>query len=137
MEILGTGIFDNDESRYLLNCFDNRGELHGIMWFLSPVLSHREDIIHANEANRVLVICEAIARMQGNFGEEKNDQTEILDRLVAKYSYEVSPRMAAMALSAIEFILTEPSEILNAWSTAEDLAAWKNNVENLKKRIRT
>jgi len=134
----GTGIFDNDQSCKWVGLLDCIGDLDDIVYDLGSVLSNTTSpTIPATAAHKALVACEAIARMQGNLGEVMNAQTEILDRLVAKSSRDVPPRLATMAVAAIEFILSEPSEILNEWSTAEDLAAWKNNVEKLKARIRT
>lgn len=132
---MGHGIFDNDESCKWVGLLDRCGDLNDVSYYLGEIFSHSESIISSSKANKALVVCEAIARLLGNFGEEMSAQTEILDRLVAKSNLVLTPRIVIMAVAAIEVILTEPSEILNVWSTAEDLALWKNNVETLRTRI--
>lgn len=131
----GTGIFDNDTACDWAYTLEESDDLSVVEESLEKVISAGSEYLEAPDAEEALAAAEVIARLQGNCG-DRNAYTETIDKWVSGRELKVSPELARKALSAIERVLTEPSEILELWNESEELDAWKASVSNLSSRIR-
>lgn len=100
----------------------------------SKIITVGEDYLDAPDAVEGLVAAEAVARLQGNFG-EKNAYTEHVDAWAAKIKIKPNKSICENAHAIIDRILCEPSELLELWEETDDFDAWKESVLNLKSRI--
>jgi len=131
----GTGIFDNDTACDWAYTLEESDDLSVVEESLEKVISAGSEYLEAPDAEEALAAAEVIARLQGNYG-DRNAYTETIDKWVSERELKVSPELARKALSAIERVLTEPSEILELWNESEEFDAWKASISNLSSRIR-
>lgn len=131
----GTGIFDNDTACDWAYTLEESDDLSVVEESLEKVISVGSEYLEAPDAEEALAAAEVIARLQGNYG-DRNAYTETIDKWVSERELKVSPELARKALSAIERVLTEPSEILELWNESEEFDAWKASISNLSSRIR-
>jgi Domain of unknown function (DUF4259) len=103
---------------------------------LDAVLSQGEEYIDASNASEALAAIEAIARLQGNWG-ERNAYSEPVDKWVEKTKFQPSARLAQKAHRVIERIVAEDSELKELWEESDDYEAWLAFVAELKSRVDT
>jgi hypothetical protein len=131
----GTGIFDNDTACDWAYTLEESDDLSVVEEALEKVMSAGAEYLEAPDAEEALAAAEVIARLQGNYG-DRNAYTEIIDKWVLEKEMMVPPALIRKALSAIERVQTEPSEIVELWKDSEDFDAWKAGISNLNSRIR-
>jgi hypothetical protein len=100
---------------------------------LDAVVEVGDEDLDSDEACRALAACEVIARLKGNWG-KRDAYTERVDKWVEAHPQTPPPDLVTLALSAIDRIRTEPSELLELWeeSSAEK---WQASVDDLRRRV--
>ena len=103
---------------------------------LDTVINTREEYLEAPESWQAIAAAGVLARLQGRFG-ICNAYTESVDEWVAAHPQTVPAALALKAHTALDRILTRPSELLELWEESEHLESWKGTVTELKSRIQT
>jgi len=127
-------IFGNDTACDWAYDLEVTDDLSFVEETIEVVLDNGDDYLDSCEAEEALAAAEVIARLQGNFG-YRNAHTETVDKWVERINIKPSPELAGKTLEAIDRILTEPSELMELWQESEHFETWKNNVEDLRRRI--
>ena len=102
---------------------------------LEEALSADEDCLNARVADRAIAAADTVARLRGHFF-EKNAYTKSLDAWVEKQTAPVPQELVALALSSIDRILTEPSELVDLWEESGEAESWKIQIEGLRERLK-
>jgi hypothetical protein len=102
---------------------------------IQKVLDFGDDYIEAPDAEEAIAAIDTIARLKGRFY-IKNAYTESVDNWVASHPLIPTTSLIEKANKALDRILSEPSEILELWGEGEDFEAWRNQIEDLKNRIK-
>ena len=126
--------FGNDDACDWAFGLENANDLSLVESTLDTVLSHGTEYVEAPEASEALAAIEAIARLQGNWG-ERNAYTEPVDEWVEKTKLQPSAALTKKAHLVIERILAENSELKELWQESEEYEAWQAFVAELKSRV--
>lgn len=127
-------VFGNDDACDWAFGLENANDLSLVESTLDTVLSHGTEYVEAPEASEALAAIEAIARLQGNWG-ERNAYTEPVDVWVEKTKLQPSAALAKKAHLVIERILAENSELKELWQESDEYEAWQGFVVELKSRV--
>lgn len=130
----GTGIFDNDTACDWAYELEEVEDLSLIEQTLDRVLDTGSEYLEAPEAEEALAAADVIARLQGNWG-TRNSYTEEVDTWVERTKLIPSTELVAKAISAIERIISPPSELLELWEESPNGPAWKQEVKKLESRL--
>jgi hypothetical protein len=130
----GVTAFDNDVACDWAYSLEDARDLAPVQEAVANVLDAGESYLDADAACTALAACEVVARLTGNFG-QRNAYTEVVDRWVAAHPGTVPRALAESAASAIDRVLTKPSELLDLWDEDRSGAEWHAAVENLKDRV--
>ncbi len=103
---------------------------------LAQLLEVGEDYLEVDPATEALAACEVIARLRGSEG-DKTPFSEAADRWVESHAALKESAPIDAALSAIDRILTPPSELLELWTDSDDFESWRTSVLELRERLRT
>lgn len=101
---------------------------------LDTVLAVGEEYLEEPKSSQAIAAAEVIARLLGNFG-TRDSYSELVDRWVTKVKLAPSPALILKAQVAIDRILREPSELLEAWNDGDEDSMWVDAVKELKARI--
>ena len=126
--------FGNDDACDWAYGLENVNDLSLLESTLDTLLSHGTEYVEAPEASEALAAIEAIARLQGNWG-ERNAYTEPVDEWVEKTKLQPSAALTKKAHLVIERILAENSELKELWQESEEYEAWQAFVAELKSRV--
>jgi hypothetical protein len=127
-------VFGNDDACDWAFELENSNDLSLIESTIDTVLSHGAEYVEAPEASEALAAIDAIARLQGNWG-ERNAYTEPVDKWVEKTKLVPSAALAQKAHLVIERILAEDSELKELWQESEEYEVWQAFVTELKRRV--
>jgi len=130
----GHGVFDNDTACDWAYDLKERDDLSYVEETLDKVLAVGNDYLESPDAEEALAAAEVIARLQGNWG-ARDSYTESMDTWVESVGLRPSRELARKAQSAIDRVLTAPSELLELWGEGKDLELWKQTLADLKSRI--
>jgi hypothetical protein len=130
----GTGIFDNDTACDWAYELEGAEGLSFIEQTLDRVLDTGSEYLEADEAEEALAAADVIARLQGNWG-TRNAYTEEVDTWVERTKLIPSTDLVAKAVSAIERIISPPSELLELWEESSNGSAWKQELKKLESRL--
>jgi hypothetical protein len=125
--------FDNDTACDWILELESTSDLSCVRQALDAVVEVGDEDLDSDEACRALAACEVIARLKGNWG-KRDAYTERVDKWVEAHPQTPPPDLVTLALSAIDRIRTEPSELLELWeeSSAEK---WQASVDDLRRRV--
>ena len=101
---------------------------------LDTVLTKGAKYLESTEACEALVAIEAIARLQGNWG-DRDSYSEPVDSWVEKLGIVPSKALAEKAQRVIERILADESELKELWEDSDEFDAWQSSVKNLADRV--
>ena len=130
----GVGTFENDDACDYAAEIANSSNLSKIEATLDQVLKTGDSYLEAPEASEALAAADIVARLKGNFG-KRDAYTEIIDAWVSGIKLTPSNDLVEKARRAVDRVLTEPSELLELWSEAEELGAWKSAVNEVLARL--
>jgi hypothetical protein len=131
----GHGTFDNDTACDWGYGLEEQRDLSLVRETLERVLEHKEEYLDSDPGCEALAACEIIARLKGNWG-ERDPYTEPVDEWVESHAITPPPGLVEAAVSAIDRILTPPSELLELWGESSEGAEWRKSVEDLRARVR-
>lgn len=133
----GHGTFDNDTACDWSYGLEECEDLTLVRETLSRVLAHAEEYLDSEVACEALAACEVVARLKGNWG-ERDAYTETADEWVKSHPITPPVELVDQAVSAIDRILTPPSELLSleVWVDPSNQAEWRKSVEDLRARVR-
>jgi hypothetical protein len=129
------GILDNEVACQLAVELENSDDLALIEDTFKRVLTIEDTWLDEADCEAGLAAAEVIARIQGNYG-ERNPCTTFIDNWIARNNIEVSSRLAKMAVSVVNRILSERSSLIATWEVIGLFDDWKRDIENLRSRIR-
>ncbi|MDP3585788.1 MAG: DUF4259 domain-containing protein [Thiobacillus sp.] len=127
-------VFGNDDACDWAFGLEDANDLSLVESTLETVLSQGTEYVEAPEASEALAAIEAIARLQGNWG-ERNPYTEPVDEWVEKTKLQPSAALAKKAHLVIERILAENSELKELWQESDEFETWLAFVAELKSRV--
>jgi len=128
--------FDNDHACDFAQDIEESADLSLVERSIENVLAVGKNEVDAPDAEKALVAAEVIARLQGRFG-ARNAYTEGIDAWVLAKKFRPSPSLVAMAVVAIDRILTPPSELLDLWTDSGGPEEWKECVAALRSRVKS
>lgn len=131
----GYGVFDNDTACDWTYELESCRDLSVVDGALEKILSRGPELVDSSDAKEALAAAEVIARLRGHWG-VSNSYTETADTWVKRMS-RLGPaeELAKKAVLAIDRILAEPSEILEAWSDSRLLEKWRDGILELRARL--
>jgi len=130
----GTGIFDNDTAADFGHTIADGGGIRAIEDALDTVLASGGEYLEASAAEEALAAADAIARMKGK-GAGPNAYSEALDAWIQTNRPSASDALLTKAHSAVERVLSEPSELVEVWQESDEFPAWKSSVETLLRQL--
>jgi len=133
MSAWGVGNFDNDTALDWIYELEETDDLSLVKNTIEKVLS--EKYIDSDMGAEALVAIEVLARLKGNFGKE-DPYSEDIDQWVKTHAIEVDSKTIDKALQAIDLIVSKKSELYELWEETDDFNAWKEEINNLKIRLR-
>jgi hypothetical protein len=89
------------------------------------------EYLEADLASNALAAAEVVAACGGHPSPEL---PEGLLKWVEHHSSNISPRLSALAIQAIERVQTD-SELAELWAESEEFEKWKSDLNNLKTRL--
>jgi hypothetical protein len=101
---------------------------------LDKIVDNGPEYLEAPEASEAIAAAEVVARLQGRFG-VKNAYTTEVDDWVSSNPLTVPKPLAQKAHSALDRILTQPSELLELWEESDSFQLWRDAVTDVKARI--
>ena len=127
------GNFDNDTACDWTYELENCTDLSVIKKALDAVFE--DEYIDADVASEALAAIDTIARLKGSYGVQ-NAYTETVDEWVKKNQLDVPGDMLSQSLKALEAITSEVSELYELWDESGSMAAWEQEVSDLKSRLK-
>ena len=101
---------------------------------LQKVLDAGDEDLDMDAASEAIAAAEVIARARGRFG-VRDAYSQAIDDWVEKVRPVPSPALLAKAGTALNRVVSEPSELLELWQESEDAEAWLSAVAQLRERI--
>lgn len=129
----GKRALDNDTACDWAADFAEGDDVSPVREALARVLEVGDEDLDSDVACKALAACEVVARLKGGWG-VRNAYTQNMDSWVESHqglSREVPP---AVAIAAIDRILSPPSELLELWDEC-DASEWRESVLDLRARI--
>lgn len=129
----GKGALDNDTACDWAADFAEGDDVSPVREALARVVEVGDEDLDSDVACKALAACEVVARLKGGWG-VRNAYTRNMDSWVESHqglSGEVPP---AVAIAAIDRILSPPSELLELWEEV-DASEWRESVLDLRARI--
>jgi hypothetical protein len=127
--------FGNDDACDWAYGLDEVDDLSLVAEALDAVFSSTGGYLEAGTASEALAAIEAIARLQGHWG-ERTGYSENVDAWVEKTRLEVPDDLAQKAHQAIDRILADSSELKELWLETDEYDEWVASVEDLRGRVR-
>jgi hypothetical protein len=126
--------FGNDTACDWAYGLEKTSDLSLVRETIQKVADTGEEYLEGSDAEEAIAAVEVIARLKGNFGEQ-NSYTENTDTWVKAHPQEPPPDLVTLAAQVLDRILSPPSELLELWQEADNFAAWKSSVLDLKNRV--
>lgn len=101
---------------------------------ISEVLKVGDEYLEASTAAEGIAAAEAVARLQGHFG-VRDAYSEPLDVWVAQVGIRPDADLIARTLTALERIVSRPSELLSLWQEGGEADNWLGEVAELRARV--
>jgi len=128
----GLNTFDDDDARDWLYDLEERG-VEAIDQALGEIVEIN-DYIETDVGSRALAACEVVAALAGKPSEGLTD--EVLAWVESQAEFDVT-RFRDTALSAIDDILGDRSELKDRWEDSDGFEPWKARVLDLQSRLAT
>ena len=125
--------FDNDTACDWAYELENSEDLSYVQQTLNAVLEVADEYLDSDIACEALAASEVLARLKGNWG-KRNSYTETVDKWVEAHAQSPPQNLVEVALSVIDRIRKEPSELLELWEEG-DGTEWHAAVDNLRDRV--
>lgn len=129
----GASAFDNDTANDWAYGLEKVADLSVVETAVDEVINIGDDYLDADYACELLAACEVMARLRGRPG-YLNAYTEKIDAWVSAHPQPVPPELIDKASTAIDRILTEPSELMELWGEGDD-TEWREAVDDLRRRL--
>lgn len=125
--------FDNDTANDWAYELEESDDFALVESALTEVEELGDEYVDQDVACNALAACEVLARLRGNHG-YKNAYTEKVDAWVTAHPSTPPPALLKRALSAIDRILGDESELRELWdeSGGDD---WRKAMEDLRRRV--
>ena len=130
----GPGVFENDTACDFALAVADSGGLPALAQALDRVVSSESDYLEAPDAEEGLAAAEIVARLKGGPGQQ-TAYTASIDAWIEGLQTAASDELVEKAKRSIVRILTEPSELLELWTTSDNFNGWKHSVEEVSKRL--
>ena len=127
--------FDNDMAADWADGLESATDLSYVREALDEVLEIGDEYLESDGACIALAACEVLARLKGNWG-KRDAYTEMVDKWVESHSQTPPVDLIQAALSVIDRVRTQPSELLELWEEG-DATEWHAAVDDLRKRVDT
>ncbi len=92
------------------------------------------DYLDQEIACNALAACEVLARLKGNHG-YKDSYTQIVDQWVATHPIKPLPSLIKRALTVIDRVLGNNSELAEVYDDPAIASAWRDAVADLRVRV--
>lgn len=125
--------FGNDTACDWIGTFLDDPGLPAVKSAIETVLD-ADGYLDSDDAYECLAACEVIARMQGKWGVQ-DSYSKALDKWIAKNPTTVPDDLKSAAITAIERIIGEDSELLELWDGDGRNEAWHRAIDDLRERI--
>jgi hypothetical protein len=125
--------FDNDTANDWAYGLEESGDLALIESALADLEERGDEYVDQDVACNALAACEVLARLRGNHG-YRNAYTKKVDAWVTVHPLTPPPALLRRALSAIDRILRDESELRQLWDDAggDD---WRKAMDDLRRRV--
>lgn len=127
--------FDNDTACDWAYDLEGTADLSYVRDAIGAVLEVGNEYLDSDEACMALAACEVLARLKGHWG-KRDSYTETVDKWVQAHPQTPPADLIDAAVSAIDRIRTQPSELLELWEEGA-AADWHASVDDLRKRVET
>lgn len=128
----GFDTFDDDDARDWVYDLEERG-VEAIDQALGEIVEI-DDYIDTDVGSRALAACEVVAALAEKPSEGLTD--EVLAWVESQAEIDVT-RFRDTALSAIDYILGDRSELKDRWADSDGFEPWKARVLDLQSRLAT
>lgn len=129
----GSDTFENDTACDWSAALEESDSLSAIEEAMAAIEGVGGKYLDADLACEALAACDAIARLLGHYG-QKDAYTEGLDQWIQAHPLLPTPELVGRALSTLDRIVGEKSELAELWDENPD-EAWRASVERLRKRL--
>jgi hypothetical protein len=126
--------FGNDTAGDWALDLEDCEDLSFIRETIRKVIDVEDHYLDAPDAEAAIAAIDTLARLRGH-ADVKDAHTEPVDLWVEAHPINPPGKLIDLAVTALERILTEPSELLEVWGESKDFESWKNQVEGLKQRL--
>jgi hypothetical protein len=130
----GIGPFDNDDASDFAGDVAEKNDLSVIEAALDKVLNAGANNLGTPESVEAIAGAEILAMLLDHPSESTEYPQEI-DEWTSASKHVPSDALAAKARNAMDRVLAAPSELLDLWTEADELADWKSSVEDIKSRL--
>jgi hypothetical protein len=130
----GVDTFDNDVACDWAFGLGKTRDLALVRRAFQAVLETGVKPLDADLACEALAACEVIARLKGHWG-IRNAYTEPVDSWVVAHPTTPTSDLLLAAASAIDRILSQPSELVDLWNETADGEQWRAAVAGLRARV--
>jgi len=129
----GAGPFENDDARDFVYSVDKSRDL-GVLEASFEAALNAGVYLEAPQGAEVIASAEILAIVLGRAGEKVRYPDEIIT-WAAKTKTAPSPALVAKALSALDAVLGESSELRELWQDSDEFDTWKSGVDDVKRRL--
>lgn len=127
--------FGNDTALDWAFSLEEVDDLSLIEETIQKVLDTGDEYLEATVAEEAIVAADTVARLKGKFY-TRDAATQPIDGWVTKHRLKPSPELVKSCLTALDRILTDPSELKDLWSEGDDFEEWRSQILALKIRLR-
>lgn len=126
-------IFGNDNSCDWTYDLEETSDISLISSSIEKIYAS-DDYIESYFGDECLAAIDTITRLRGHF-HQKDAYTESVDNWVLKNRLVIPEELIKKSFGAIQKIYSEKSELFELWSEGGISEEWKEEIENLKKRL--
>jgi hypothetical protein len=130
----GVNTFDNDVACDWAYGLENARDLALVRGALQAILQSGTGPLDADLACEGLAACEVIARLKGQWG-VRDAYTEEIDAWVVAHPTAPPPDLVPAATTAIDRVLSQPSELVGLWDETAEGEQWRAAVADLRARV--
>lgn len=130
----GVETFDNDTACDWTYGLEDSHDLALVTSALQAAIDSGSEPLDADCACEALAACEVVARLKGQWG-TRNAYTETVDAWVTAHPSAATSEVVGSASSAIDRVLSPPSELLDLWEESPEREQWKASVADLRARV--
>jgi hypothetical protein len=134
MSVWDIGPFDNDLALDWVQDLQESNDLYYIEDTLDNVLDEGDSVIPMPFACEALAAIDVLARLQGQPGEEAEDDVDAWVETVRK-KFKRRADLVEKSLKVLDLVVSEKSELANEWAQTDEHVAWRGMVAQLRARI--